>query len=57
MSDPVATVRPVIVPEGAVTAGVSAFRRKEASPVDRDKMLDVALTQIEKQYGRDRASR
>src|SRR5256714_2143901 len=52
MSDPVATVRPVIVPEGAVTAGVSAFRRKEASPVDRDKMLDVALTQIEKQYGK-----
>src|SRR2546423_1270979 len=52
MSDPVATVRPVIVPEGAVTAGVSAFMRKEASPVDRDKMLDVALTQIEKQYGK-----
>src|SRR3989440_9083995 len=52
MSDPVATVRPVIVPEGAVTAGVSAFRRKEASSVDRDKMLDVALTQIEKQYGK-----
>src|SRR5438874_6971767 len=52
MSDPVATVRPVIVPEGAVTAGVNAVRRKEASPVDRDKMLDVALTQIEKQYGK-----
>src|SRR5438045_7155440 len=52
MSDPVATVRPVIVPEGAVTAGVSAFRRKEASPVDRDKILDVALTQTEKQYGK-----
>src|SRR5205814_1308963 len=52
MSDPGATVRPVIDPEGAVTAGVSAFRRKEAMSTDRDKMLDVALTQIEKQYGK-----
>src|SRR5205814_7776305 len=52
MSDPGATVRPVIDPEGAVTAGVSAFRRKEAHGMDRDKMLDVALTQIEKQYGK-----
>src|SRR5712691_11188721 len=39
------------VPAGAVTAGVRA-ERKEARGMDRDKMLDVALTQIEKQYGK-----
>jgi recombination protein RecA len=35
-----------------VTEGVRAFGRKEADRMDREKMLDVALAQIEKQYGR-----
>src|SRR6266542_1209131 len=52
MSDPSATVRSVRVPSGAVTEGVRAFGRKEADRMDREKMLDVALTQIEKQYGK-----
>src|SRR5947209_10647943 len=52
MSDPGASVSRVTVPSGAVTAGVSAFRRKEERRMDREKMLDVALTQIEKQYGK-----
>src|SRR6266567_444363 len=52
MSDPGASVSRVTVPSGAVTAGVSAFRRKEERRMDRDKMLDVALSQIEKQYGK-----
>src|SRR5438309_2621341 len=39
------------VPAGAVTAGVRA-ERKGRRGMDRDKMLDVALTQIEKQYGK-----
>src|SRR5438094_943889 len=46
--------RPSVVrmpPAGAVTAGVRV-ERKEAHGMDRDKMLDVALTQIEKQYGK-----
>src|SRR5438552_11185234 len=42
---------PVRVPAAAVTAGVRV-ERKEAHGMDRDKMLDVALTQIEKQYGK-----
>src|SRR5436190_14051197 len=42
---------PVRVPAGAVTAGVRV-ERKEAHGMDREKMLDVALTQIEKQYGK-----
>jgi recombination protein RecA len=45
---PVSRVR---VPAGAVTAGVRV-ERKEALRMDRDKMLDVALSQIEKQYGK-----
>jgi hypothetical protein len=52
MSDPIATVRSIRVPSGAVTEGVRAFGRKEAGRMDREKMLDVALTQIEKQYGK-----
>src|SRR5436309_1758547 len=63
MSDPLASVRsygedeaarvaPVRVPAGAVTAGVRVATRKEALGMDRDKMLDVALTQIEEQYGK-----
>src|SRR5205809_1531736 len=52
MSDPRASVRPIAVPEGAVTEGIVAWGRKEASRMDREKMLDVALTQIEKQYGK-----
>src|SRR5437867_5166126 len=52
MSDPRASVRSIAVPEGAVTEGIVAWGRKEASRMDRDKMLDVALTQIEKQYGK-----
>src|SRR6266511_549205 len=52
MSDPLARVRSVRVPPGAVTEGVRAYGRKEAQGMDRDKMLDVALTQIEKQYGK-----
>src|SRR3954452_9326579 len=52
MSDPSGTVRSIVVPGGAVTEGVLAFGRKEADRMDREKMLDVALAQIEKQYGR-----
>src|SRR5205809_526701 len=52
MSDPRASVRPIAVPEGAVTEGIVARGQKEASRMDREKMLDVALTQIEKQYGK-----
>src|SRR6266540_2377953 len=52
MSDPLARVRSVRVPLGAVTEGVRAFGREEAHGMDREKMLDVALTQIEKQYGK-----
>jgi recombination protein RecA len=44
-------VRSIRIPSGAVTEGVRAFGRKEVH-VDREKMLDVALTQIEKQYGK-----
>ena len=52
MSDPRATVRPGTGEEfHAVVAGW-ARGQKEASRMDREKMLDVALTQIEKQYGR-----
>ena len=56
MSDPRATVRPHIGEE--LTGAVRRWARgqKEASRMDRDKMLDVALTQIEKQYGKDRKS-
>jgi recombination protein RecA len=35
-----------------VTQDVATRGRKEVEGVDRDKMLDVALTQIEKQYGK-----
>ncbi len=52
MSDPMGKVRSVRVPTGAVTEGVRAFGRKEADRMDREKMLDVTLAQIEKQYGR-----
>src|SRR3954464_10925314 len=52
MSDPIGKVRSVRVPSGAVTEGVRAFGRKEADRMDREKMLDVTLAQIEKQYGR-----
>src|SRR5436190_535856 len=52
MSDPSGTVRSIVVPSGAVTEGVRAFGRKEADRMDREKMLDVTLAQIEKQYGR-----
>jgi len=51
MSDPTDRVRSVVVPSGAVTEGVRAFGRK-GDRMDREKMLDVALAQIEKQYGR-----
>ena len=40
------------VPVAAVTQDVATRGRKEVEGVDRDKMLDVALTQIEKQYGK-----
>src|SRR5438552_18863886 len=43
---------PIRVSRAAVTQGVLARRRKEGEAVDRDKMLEVALTQIEKQYGK-----
>jgi recombination protein RecA len=43
---------PIKVPRAAVTQEVIVRGRKEASGVDRDKMLDVVLTQIEKQYGK-----
>src|SRR5437773_6462228 len=52
MSDPRASVRSIAVPEGAVTEGIVAWGRKGASRMDRDKMLDVTLAQIEKQYGK-----
>src|SRR5436189_1569528 len=52
MSDPIGKVRSVRVPSGAVTEGVRAFGRKEADRMDREKMLDVTLAQIEKQYGK-----
>src|SRR5256714_2846044 len=52
MSDPRASVPSVRIPSGAVTEGVRPFGRKEAHGMDREKMLDVALTQIEKQYGK-----
>src|ERR671938_1990447 len=45
MSDPTGNVRRV----GETGLG---GREEEASHMDRDKMLDVALTQIEKQYGK-----
>ncbi len=51
MSDPRATVRPDIGEELATAVTGWARSKKEAS-VDRDKMLDVTLSQIEKQYGR-----
>ena len=49
MSDLVGRVRSVRVPSGALTEGVRAFGRQEADRMDREKMLDVALSQIEKQ--------
>src|SRR3954452_23383591 len=52
MSEPIGKVRSVRVPSGAVTEGVRAFGRKEADPMDREKMLDVHRAQLEKQYGR-----
>jgi recombination protein RecA len=52
MSDPLDRLRTLTVPATAVTEGVRAFRRKEDPGMDREKMLDVALTQIEKQYGK-----
>ncbi len=52
MSDPHATVRPDMGEELTRALGRWARGTKEASRMDRDKMLDVALTQIEKQYGK-----
>src|SRR5918999_3155978 len=62
MSDPPATFRldgedalesaRLAVPRGAVTEGVRAFGQEGVRRMDREKMLDVALTQIEKQYGK-----
>jgi len=52
MSDPRASVRP---DQGEELTGVVAKwarENKEASRMDRDKMLDVALSQIEKQFGK-----
>ena len=51
MSDPRDTVRPDIGEELAMAVAGWGRSKKEAS-VDRDKMLDVTLLQIEKQYGR-----
>ncbi len=52
MSDPRSSVRSNI--EKDLGGAVRRWGRgdKEASRMDRDKMLDVALTQIEKQYGK-----
>ena len=52
MSDPRATVRPDIGKELARAAARWARGQKGASRMDRDKMLEVTLTQIEKQFGR-----
>ena len=52
MSDPRDSVRP---PRGEELAGAVARwarERKGELRMDRDKMLDVALAQIEKQYGK-----
>src|SRR5919198_5092041 len=53
MSDPGGRVRSV-EDEGLAgrSNGRADLRTKEASRMDRDKMLDVALAQIEKQYGK-----
>ena len=54
MSDPRGSVRPSLDEEltDAVT-GWARVQKKEASRMDdRDKMLDVTLTQIEKQFGK-----
>ena len=52
MSEPRATVRPDIG-EGLTKAVTGwAIGQKGASRMDRDKMLDVTLAQIEKQYGK-----
>lgn len=53
MSDPRSSVRSSL--DGGELAGVVARwagDQKEASRMDRDKMLDVTLAQIEKQFGR-----
>jgi recombination protein RecA len=52
VSDPHASVRPGSGEEFAGTLGRRAREQKEASRMDRDKMLDVALSQIEKQFGK-----
>ena len=52
MSDPRDSVRPELGEELSRTLGRWARGSEEASRMDRDKMLDVALTQIEKQYGK-----
>jgi recombination protein RecA len=52
MSDRRATVRSEIGEESAKAVAGWARRGEEALRMDRDKMLDVALSQIEKQYGK-----
>jgi recombination protein RecA len=51
MSDPQSRVR-VDEITGTVAGWARDQRRKEAPRMDRDKMLDVALAQIEKQFGK-----
>jgi recombination protein RecA len=52
MSEPRTTVRSDIGEELTRAVAGWARRHKEASRMDREKMLDMALTQIEKQYGK-----
>src|SRR3989454_9008989 len=51
MSEPIATV-PSSNGEGLAHATARAGGRKEGSRMDRDKVLDVTLQQIEKQFGK-----
>src|SRR5712691_100760 len=52
MSDPLASLRSSVGEEFDRAASRWARGTKEASQVDRDKMLDVTLQQIEKQFGK-----
>src|SRR5688500_2986400 len=52
MSDRRATVPPDIGEGLATPSAARARGQKEASHMDRDKMLDVTLSQIEKQFGK-----
>jgi recombination protein RecA len=52
MSEPRDTVRPDIGERLTKAVTGWAIGQKEASRMDRDKMLDVTLAQIEKQYGK-----